>query len=117
MLTSGDVVTLDLGQPKGREAGFRHPVIVVTAQRLLDAGPSVIHVVPLTSTIRGFGSEVVIGVQDANGLERESAAQCQHLRSVSTERVEAVRGNVGPVALRQVRQVVGLLLDVGAPRP
>ncbi len=31
MLTSGDVIDLDLGMPAGREAGFRHPVVVVTA--------------------------------------------------------------------------------------
>ena len=37
MLTSGDVVDLDLGTPVGREAGFRHPAVVVTAQRILDA--------------------------------------------------------------------------------
>ena len=52
MPSSGDVVELDLGTPEGREAGFRHPAVVVTAQRILDAEPSVIHVVPLTSTIR-----------------------------------------------------------------
>ena len=57
MLTSGDVVELDLGSPAGREAGFRHPAIVVTAQRVLDAEPSVVQVVPLTSTLRGFSSE------------------------------------------------------------
>lgn len=39
MLTSGDVVELDLGAPEGREAGFRHPAIVVTAQGVLDADP------------------------------------------------------------------------------
>ncbi|MGA3221385.1 MAG: type II toxin-antitoxin system PemK/MazF family toxin, partial [Acidimicrobiales bacterium] len=54
MLTSGDVVDLDLGLPQGREAGFRHPVVVVSAQRILSAGPSVVYVVPLTSTVRGF---------------------------------------------------------------
>lgn len=34
MLTSGDDVDLDL--PASREAGFRHPVVVVTAQEILD---------------------------------------------------------------------------------
>ena len=58
MLTSGDVVDLDLGLPAGREAGFRHPAVVVTAQRVLDAEPSVVQVVPVTSTLRGFESEV-----------------------------------------------------------
>jgi len=45
MLTSGEVVDLDLGMPEGREAGFGHPAVVVTAQRILDAEPSVIQVV------------------------------------------------------------------------
>ncbi len=53
MLTSGDVVELDLGVSTGREAGFRHLVLVVTAQRVLDREPSVVQVVPLTSTVRG----------------------------------------------------------------
>ena len=45
MLTSGDVVDLDLGVPSGREAGFLHPVVVVTAQEVLDESASVIQVV------------------------------------------------------------------------
>ena len=54
MPTSGDVVDLELGVPEGREAGFRHPAVLVTAQRILDESPSVVHVVPLTTTIRRF---------------------------------------------------------------
>jgi mRNA interferase MazF len=112
MLTSGDVVDLDLGPPAGREAGFRHPAVVVTAQRILDAGPNVVHVVPLTSTLRVFASEVRIEPDGAIGLDRESSAQCQHLRALSVSRVEKVRGNVGTVALAQIREVVGVILDV-----
>ena len=87
MQTSGDVVDLDLGQPEGREAGFLHPAIVITAQRILDAEPSVVHVVPLTSTIRTFHSEIVIEPDETNGLSGTSAAQCQHLRAVSPQRI------------------------------
>ncbi|MCP4962700.1 MAG: type II toxin-antitoxin system PemK/MazF family toxin [Actinomycetia bacterium] len=112
MLNSGDVVDLDLGSPAGSEAGFRHPGIVVTAQRILDADPSVVHVVPLTSTIRGFSSEVEIGADEVNGLGRVSAAQCQHIRAVAATRIERTRGNVGPSVLAQVRELLGLILDV-----
>jgi len=114
MPTSGDVVGLDLGTPSGREVGFRHPAVVVTAQRILDASPSVIHVVPLTSAIRGFGSEVPIEPDQGNGLDQVSAAQCQHIRAVSTDRVEQVIGNVGPLLLSQIRDTIGLILDVPA---
>jgi mRNA interferase MazF len=112
MLTSGDVIDLDLGIPSGGEVGFRHPVVVVTAQRILDAEPVVVQVVPLTTTIRGFGSEVHIEPDSGNGLDHPSAAQCQHVRVVSIGRAGEVRGNAGGVALGQIRDVLGLILDV-----
>lgn len=112
MLTSGDIVDLDLGRPAGREAGFRHPAVVITAQHILEASPSIVHVVPLTTTLRPFGSEVPIDPDGVNGLTEPSAAQCQQLRAVSASRVEAVRGNVGPTALAQLRETIALILDL-----
>lgn len=114
MLTSGDVVCVDLGTPIGREADFRHPAVVVTAQRLLDASPSVVHVVPLTSTRRGFGSKVDIDADQHNGLLRDSSAQCQHVRAVASGRLGVPLGNVGRSSLTQVREVLGLILDLPA---
>lgn len=114
MLTSGDIVVIDLGRPVDREAGYLRPAVVVTAQRLLDASPSVVQVVPLTSTLRGFGSEVDIAADQHNGLDRTSAAQCQHIRAVATSRLGHARGNVGATALTQIREVLGLILDVPA---
>ena len=112
MRTAGDVVDLELGTPEGRGAGFRHPAVLVTAQRILDAGPSVVHVVPLTTTLRGHHSEVVLDPDAANGLDEPSAAQCQHIRAVSPSRISEVRGNVGGTALAQIRDVIAVLLDV-----
>lgn len=112
MPTSGDVVDLDLGTPEGREAGFRHPAVLVTAQRILDAGPSIIHVVPITTTIRRFHSEIVIEPDDANGLDDVCAAQCQHLRAISPRRVLAVRGNVGAAVLAQLRETIAVILEL-----
>ena len=112
MPTSGDVVDLDLGLPEGREAGFVHPAVLVTAQRVLDAGPSVVLVVPLTSTTRRFHSEVAIEPDPANGLGEVSAGQCQHLRAVAPSRIINTRGNVGPALLLQLRETIAVLLDL-----
>ncbi len=112
MPISGDVVDLELGAPEGREAGFRHPAVLVTAQRILDAGPSVLHVVPLTSTIRSFHSEIVIEPDVTNGLDMASAAQCQHLRAVSPSRITGIRGNVGVAVLAQLRETIAVILDL-----
>jgi mRNA interferase MazF len=112
MPTSGDVVDVDLGAPAGSEAGFRHPAVVVTAQRILNASPSVLHVVPLTTTIRRFQSELIIEPDRNNALDALSAAQCQHLRAVSTRRIVSSRGNVGPAVLAQLRETIAVILDL-----
>ena len=114
MLNSGDLVELDLGPSKGREAGFRHPAVVITAQRILDMGPNVVQVVPLTSTIRGFGSEVQLESDAANGLSHSSAAQCQHVGAVSIDRINGVLGNVGAAPVAQIRAILGLILDISS---
>ena len=112
MPSSGDIVNLDVGRPEGREAGYLHPAVVVTAQRILDAAPTVIQVVPLTSTLRGFHTEVVIEPDPANGLEQLSTAQCQHVRAVSPARVVRTIGNVGPLALSQIRETIAVIIDL-----
>lgn len=111
MPTSGDVVLVDLGVPLGSEAGFPRPVVVVTAQRVLDRDPTVLQVVPLTSTIRGYESEVTIEPADG-GVTQRSAAQCQHIRAVARGRLGESVGRVGPVALAQIRDVLAALLDL-----
>ena len=112
MPSSGDIVDVDLGMPEGREAGFGHPAVVVTAQRILNANPSVIQVVPLTSTIRGFDSEITVEPDATNGLPLSSAAQCQHIRAVAVGRITAARGSVGPAVLAQIREGIAMLLDL-----
>jgi mRNA interferase MazF len=111
-LTPGDVVRLELGVPAGSEAALTRPAVVVTAARLLAQGPRVIQVVPLTTRLRGYESEVYVAADPANGLGADSAAQCQHIRAVATERVEDKVGHVGPAALAQVREVLAVLLDL-----
>lgn len=112
MQTSGDIVQVDLGVPQGSEAGLRRPAVVVTAQRVLGQRPRVIQVVPLSSRLRGYASEIIVTADSSNGLETDSAAQCQHIRAVATRRIAQPVGNVGPVTLAQIRETIAVLLDL-----
>lgn len=112
MLTSGDIVLLDLGVPQGHEAGFPRPAIVVTAAKVLKHSPSVVQIVPLTSTTRGYDSEVLIQADPSNGLHNDSAAQCQQVRSIAASRIGAPLGSISSVQLIQVREVLALLMDL-----
>jgi hypothetical protein len=42
---NGEEILIDYGRP-----GVCHPAVVVSAQRILDAGPNVVQLVPLTTT-------------------------------------------------------------------
>jgi len=72
----------------------------------------VVQVVPLTSTIRAYRSEVTIEPDPGNGLETLSAAQCQHLRVIAVGRLAEPAGNVGPQVLNQMREILADLLDL-----
>lgn len=111
MLTPGDIVELDVGVPAGSEAGLRRPAIVVTAGRILTGEPNVIQVVPLTRTIRHSTVEILVEPDEGNGLAEPSSAQCQHVRSVATTRIQQRVGNVGPLILSEIRETLALLLD------
>lgn len=41
-------------RPADGEAGFACPAVVDTAQRVLSGDPTVVHIVPITTTLRGF---------------------------------------------------------------
>ena len=108
---AGDVVVVNFGLPAGGEPGFSRPGVVVTADLILQARPRTIHVVPVTgNTSRSLPTEIVVAT---GGLDRPSAAQCHLCTVVSVERLtDDDLGNIGPVALAEVRSILGDLLDI-----
>ena len=79
MLSSGDIVEVDLGTPIGSEAGLRRPGVVVTADGILQGDPNVVQVVPLTRAIRPSGAEVYIEPDGQNQLkapQQRSVSMC-----------------------------------------
>ena len=71
-----------------------------------------LHIVPLTSTRRGYASEVDVAADQHNGLAPASSAQCQHVRAVAASRLGQPHGNIGTLTLSQIREVLSLILDV-----
>ncbi len=47
-----------------------------------------------------------------NGLSQNSAIQCHHVRAIAASRIEGRKGHIGPVALGQIREVLGRILDI-----
>jgi len=99
----GEIRLVDLEPMRGTEANKVRPAVIVSndgansaAQRL---GRGVVTVVPVTSnTTRVYPFQVLL-LPAETGLDRDSKAQAEQLRSVSVERIGARVGVVPPELL------------------
>src|SRR3954471_6208093 len=87
----GEIVLVDLEPAKGPEANKRRPAVIVsndgantTAERL---GRGVVTVVPVTSNTDRIHPFQVLLPADETGLDLDSKAQAEQVRSVAVERV------------------------------
>jgi len=78
----------------------RRPVVVLTRDSVLEYLGDVT-VAPVTSTIRGIPSEVLLTPED--GLPRECAVNLDHVQTVSAARVEALIAVLSSERMREIR--------------
>ena len=110
----GDIVAVDLEPVRGAEADKRRPAVIVsndmanaTATRL-ERG--VITVVPVTSnTARLFPFQVLLTAAET-GLERDSKAQAEQVRSIAIERVYGRLGVVPQARMEELDEALRLHL-------
>ena len=104
-MRAGDVVQIDFGVPARGEPGCIRPAVIVTSDDVLEFRQSAMVVVPCTTTRRGWLTEVEIA---------EFGIIQAHLpTSVSVDRIVTETGhNVGPLVLRQVRELIAELLEL-----
>lgn len=77
----------------------RRPVLVLSRQEVIGLLHTVM-VAPITSTIRGLPSEVVVGM--AEGLKHPSAVNLDHVQAVEKARLVGFLGHLAPGKMRQV---------------
>lgn len=110
----GEIRLVDLDPSRSGEANKRRPAILVsndgantTAARL---GKGVVTVVPLTGNVgRVFPFQVLLAASET-GLERDSKAQAEQVRSVSVERISRKVGTVPPAVMLHIDEALRLHL-------
>ena len=104
-MRAGDIVSCDFGTPQRGEPGFVRPAVVVTCNDVLEFRQHAILVVPCTTKRRRWLSEVEIA-----GF---GVAQAHLPTTINVDRVVETTGtNIGPVALRQIRELIADLLGL-----
>jgi len=110
----GDIRLVDLDPVRGSEASKRRPAVLVsndgansTAARL---GRGVVTVVPVTSNVqRVYPFQVLLPSADC-GLEQNSKAQAEQVRSIAIERVGNLAGKVPPALMADIDAALRLHL-------
>ena len=110
----GEIRLVDLDPVRSGEAGRRRPAVIVsndgansTAARL---GRGVVTVVPVTSSVdRAYPFQVLIPATES-GLDRDSKAQAEQVRSVSVGRVSDRVGIVPAETMLDVDEALRLHL-------
>ena len=96
----GDIWMFSFSRPDKRR-----PVLVLTRPEVIGLLHTVM-VAPITSTIRGTPSEVVIGVDE--GLKRVSAINLDHVQTVEKARLKQFVGSVGREKMNEVCQALAI---------
>lgn len=84
--------------------------MLIVSDDLFNRGPAeLVIALPLTSTLRGVPSQVVIEPPEA-GLRNTSAVLCEAVRSISTERLVTRWGIVSRGTMRLVEDALRILM-------
>jgi mRNA interferase MazF len=84
---------------------MRRPVLVLTRQEVIPLLDTVM-VAPITSTIRGAPSEVVVG--PGEGLKHASVANLDHVQTVDKSRLSRFVGSLGADGMKRVCRALAI---------
>ena len=102
MTRRGDVFLVNLDPIIGSEVGKTRPAVVLQNDLANRSSPTVT-VIPLSSNVdRVFPFQVRIPAGEG-GLERESKALCEQIRTLSRDRLLQHLGALSPERLKEIR--------------
>jgi mRNA interferase MazF len=112
----GAVWWVDLDPLVGREANKRRPAVLVGRDSIiratLERGTGTVTVVPITSHVqRVFDFQVLLPVDEATGLDEDSKAQAEQIRTVDVSRLVAQAGQLNAEHLSALDEA--MLLHLG----
>lgn len=110
----GEIWQVDLDPARGSEANKRRPAVLVSNDRANGAaaqlGRGVVTVVPITSnTDKIFPFQVLLSAK-TSGLQVDSKAQAEQVRSIATQRLLRRIGQVSPAELADIDDALRLHL-------
>lgn len=105
MIERGDIFLVNLDPVVGSEVGKTRPAVVLQNELANRTSPTVT-VVPLSSKVdRVFPFQVLIPAGEG-GLERDSKALCEQIRTLAKSRLLQHLGSLPPERLEEIRSAL-----------
>lgn len=95
----------------GREQTGRRPVLIMSSDAAITALPQVVTTIPLTSRRRDWPTHVEITGRQT-GLSQPTWALCEHVRTISTQRLAGQLGSADTNTLEQAARILRYLLEL-----
>lgn len=112
----GDIFLVDLDPASGSEANKRRPAVIVSNDGANAAAAGrdrgVVSVVPLTSNVERVRAFQVLLPAAETGLDRDSKAQAEQVRSIDWSRCSGPIGRVPTVRMGEVDAALRLHLSL-----
>ena len=83
----------------------RRPVLILTRPEVIELLHTVM-VAPITSTIHGAPSEVIVGIDE--GLKRDSAVNLDHVQTIDKAKLSRFVGTVSPQKMNAVCRALAI---------
>ena len=93
---------------KFKKPDKKRPVLILTRNSILQY-LNAVTIAPITTTIRDIPSEVFLSQSD--GMPRDCAVNCDHLQTVSTNKVGSIITTLNSNKMHQVAQAVCFALE------
>lgn len=90
-----------------RKPDTRRPVLVLSRDDVIGLLQTVT-VTPITSTIHGAPSEVIVGIDE--GLKHDSAVNLDHVQTVQQSGLETWMGQLSTAKMRKMCRALGIAL-------
>jgi len=107
----GEVWLTDFAGTRGREQAGTRPALVISADDYNRSPSGIVVVIPITRTAPRVPWHVSLAAGEG-GLQHSGALLCDHVRSVSTDRLLDVRGTVSYPILEEAERLLRYLLDI-----
>lgn len=104
----GEVWYAYLGPVRGVEQDGRRPVLIISNDEFNALDNNLVWIIPITSTLKGIGYQVEVGVGEG-GLRNRSAIMCEQLRSIDRSRLKKALGIVSGETLSKVTLILSMI--------